>query len=34
MLLYSPEAEALRAMLRDVFGFKTVDAGEGCADRG
>jgi hypothetical protein len=29
MLLYSPEAEALRATLRDVFGFKFVDAGEG-----
>ena len=29
MLLYSPEAEALRAMLRDVFGFPFVDAGGG-----
>jgi len=29
MLFYTPEAEALRAMLRDVFGFKCVDAGEG-----
>lgn len=29
MLLYTPEAEALRAMLRDVFGFKSVDAGGG-----
>ena len=29
MLLYSSEAEALRAMLRDVFGFKSVDAGGG-----
>jgi catechol 2,3-dioxygenase-like lactoylglutathione lyase family enzyme len=29
MLLYTPEAEALRGMLRDVFGFKSVDAGEG-----
>jgi catechol 2,3-dioxygenase-like lactoylglutathione lyase family enzyme len=29
MLLYSPEAEALRATLRDVFGFRFVDAGEG-----
>lgn len=29
MLLYSPEAEALRAMLRDTFGFASVDAGEG-----
>ena len=28
-LLYTPEAEALRATLRDVFGFKHVDAGEG-----
>ncbi len=28
-LLYSSEPEALRAMLRDVFGFKHVDAGEG-----
>ena len=29
VLLYSPEAEALRAVFRDVFGFKHVDAGEG-----
>ena len=29
MLIYSPEAEALRATLRDVFGFKYVDAGQG-----
>ena len=29
MLLYTSEAEELRAMLRDVFGFKCVDAGEG-----
>ena len=29
VLLYSPEAEALRATLRDVFGWKHVDAGEG-----
>jgi len=29
MLLYTPEAEALRATLRDVFGFPSVDAGEG-----
>jgi hypothetical protein len=29
MLLYSPEAQALRATLRDVFGFKYVDAGGG-----
>jgi predicted enzyme related to lactoylglutathione lyase len=28
-LLYTTEPEALRAMLRDVFGFKHVDAGEG-----
>ena len=26
MVLYTPEAEALRAMLRDVFGFPYVDA--------
>ncbi|MGH2970743.1 MAG: VOC family protein [Gaiellaceae bacterium] len=25
MLLYTPEAEALRAMLRDVFGWDSVD---------
>jgi catechol 2,3-dioxygenase-like lactoylglutathione lyase family enzyme len=29
MLLYSPEADALRATLRDAFGFKAVDAGQG-----
>jgi hypothetical protein len=29
MLLYSSEAEALRAMLRDAFGFTHVDAGGG-----
>jgi predicted enzyme related to lactoylglutathione lyase len=29
MLLYTPEPEALRAMLRDVFGLAHVDAGEG-----
>jgi hypothetical protein len=29
VLLYTPEPEALRAMLRDVFGWKHVDAGEG-----
>ena len=29
MLFYTPEPEALRAMLRDVFGFKAVDAGGG-----
>jgi hypothetical protein len=29
MLLYSSEPEALRAMLRDVFGFQWVDAGGG-----
>jgi len=28
-LFYTPEPEALRAMLRDVFGFPHVDAGEG-----
>jgi hypothetical protein len=28
-LLYSPEAEALRATLRDVFGWSHVDAGDG-----
>lgn len=28
-LLYTSEPEALRAMLRDVFGFKHVDAGGG-----
>lgn len=29
MLLYTSEPDALRAMLRDVFGWKHVDAGEG-----
>ena len=29
VLLYTPEAEKLRATLRDVFGWKHVDAGEG-----
>ena len=29
VLLYTPEAEALRAALRDVFGWKHVDAGDG-----
>ena len=29
MLLYSTEPDALRAMLRDMFGFKSVDAGGG-----
>lgn len=29
MLFYTSEPEALRAMLRDVFGWKYVDAGEG-----
>jgi hypothetical protein len=29
MLLYTPEPEALRATLRDVFGLQHVDAGEG-----
>jgi len=29
MLLYSPEAEALRVTLRDAFGFESVDAGGG-----
>ncbi len=28
-LLYTSEPEALRATLRDVFGFKHVDAGDG-----
>jgi hypothetical protein len=28
-LLYTPEPEALRAVLRDVFGFAHVDAGDG-----
>jgi hypothetical protein len=29
MLLYTSEPEALRAVLRDVFGFSHVDAGDG-----
>jgi hypothetical protein len=29
VLLYSSEPDALRAVLRDVFGFTYVDAGEG-----
>ena len=29
VLLYTSEPDALRAMLRDVFGFKHVDAGDG-----
>ena len=29
MLLYTQEAEKLRAMLRDIFGFESVDAGGG-----
>jgi catechol 2,3-dioxygenase-like lactoylglutathione lyase family enzyme len=29
VLLYSPEPEALRATLRDVFGWENVDAGDG-----
>ncbi len=29
VLLYTPEAEALRTVLRDVFGWGHVDAGEG-----
>ena len=29
VLLYTPEAEALRGVLRDVFGFTHVDAGGG-----
>ena len=29
VLLYSPEADAVRAVLRDVFGFRHVDAGGG-----
>jgi catechol 2,3-dioxygenase-like lactoylglutathione lyase family enzyme len=29
VLLYTPEADALRATLRDVFGFSHVDAGGG-----
>ena len=29
VLLYSPEAGALRAVLRDIMGWNSVDAGEG-----
>jgi hypothetical protein len=29
VLLYTPEAEALRGLLRDVFGWRHVDAGDG-----
>ena len=29
VLLYSPEAEALRGVLADVFGWRSVDAGGG-----
>ena len=29
VLLYTPEAEALRAVLRDALGWEHVDAGEG-----
>ena len=29
VLLYTPQAEALRAVLRDVLGWSSVDAGEG-----
>jgi catechol 2,3-dioxygenase-like lactoylglutathione lyase family enzyme len=29
VLLYTPEADELRAQLRDVFGWKHVDAGDG-----
>jgi hypothetical protein len=29
VLLYSPEAETLRAAIRDVFGWEHVDAGDG-----
>lgn len=29
VLLYTPEPDALRATLRDVFGWKHVDAGDG-----
>ncbi len=29
VLLYTPEAEALRATLRDVIGWRHVDAGDG-----
>lgn len=29
VLLYTPEADALRAVCRDVFGWRHVDAGDG-----
>ena len=29
VILYSPEADALRALLRDTFGWRNVDAGGG-----
>jgi len=29
VLLYTPEADAVRAVLGDVLGFRSVDAGEG-----
>jgi predicted enzyme related to lactoylglutathione lyase len=29
VLVYSPEADALRALLRDAFGWEHVDAGDG-----
>ncbi len=29
VLLYTPEAEALRATLRDVLGWRSVDSGDG-----
>jgi hypothetical protein len=29
VLLYTPEAEALRELIRDAFGWKHVDAGDG-----
>ena len=29
VLVYTPEAEAVRAVLRDVFGWEHVDAGDG-----
>jgi len=29
VLLYTPQAEALRAVLRDAFGWEHVDAGDG-----
>lgn len=30
VLIYSSDAEATRAALRDVFGFANIDAGQGC----